>query len=135
MMEARRVRVVEEVTRLRGLGMPSDAAVAAVQRIDDAANRADGLDYGPFLHVARVYALAVGEVPHFHAFVLSTDLHTESCVLCPFTRPAVACRHATTTLLDRVRTCDACGEDVTAFWPYTKAYVARHPRAFASGAA
>lgn len=50
--------VVHEVQAYMAAGLPVRAAIVAVQRIEDSATRAQGLEYGPFLNVGRVWELS-----------------------------------------------------------------------------
>lgn len=61
-------------------------------------------------------------------------LHEDTQLECPFcARPVDPDTLVCLTCHEMVageRVCLYCGEDVTAFWPYTKEYAAQHPEAF-----
>lgn len=54
-MNARHEQIRADVQALLDKGIPLPSALEQVQRIEHAADLADGLDYGPFLNVAKAW--------------------------------------------------------------------------------
>lgn len=95
---ARYAAIVRRVREYMTLGLSEDDAIRTVQKIENATDLADGLDYGPFVHVRHVWAghHAIENAtrtipPHHHVFVedgryTDTGDWREVCTTCGATR-------------------------------------------------